>query len=250
MCIHLYNYIWVVLHISRLNLALLSPKLSRGIDKVIVCLYPCGFDNPRNTLRWKLLQLASVCLRIILLGSRTTNPNVPFMETAPGPPRAWKIVHRRFASWTHRNALRDLSMPPDAKTPVRRNVSRRAFYGNCTGPPKHEKYCIDVWHVGQTRMQYVTRRSHRKQKHKYSVMCPNTLFVISISVPPEHEKIVRQCFTPLTHQNALCDSHIPPDVETHVRHNVSWCTFSQIHTSPTRPWKIVRRRFTPWKHRN
>jgi hypothetical protein len=59
---HLYNYIWVVLLISRLNLAFLSPKLSRGIDKVLVFLYPYGFNNPRNTLRWKLLQLSSVCM--------------------------------------------------------------------------------------------------------------------------------------------------------------------------------------------
>ncbi len=72
-CIHLYNYIWVVLLVSRLNSAFLSPKLSHGIDIVLVCLYPCGFDNPSYTLRWKLLQLASVCLRIILFGLRTTN---------------------------------------------------------------------------------------------------------------------------------------------------------------------------------
>jgi hypothetical protein len=70
---HLYNCILVVLLISRLNLAFLSPKFSHGIDIVLVCLYPCGFDNPRNTVRWKLLQLASVRLRIILFGLRTTN---------------------------------------------------------------------------------------------------------------------------------------------------------------------------------
>jgi hypothetical protein len=40
---------------------------------MLVCLYPCGFDNPRNTFRWKLLQLASVCLQIILLSLRTAN---------------------------------------------------------------------------------------------------------------------------------------------------------------------------------
>jgi hypothetical protein len=70
---HSYNYIWVFLLITRLNLDFLSPKLSRGIYKVVVCLCPCGFENPRNTLRWKLLQLASVHLRIILLGLRTAN---------------------------------------------------------------------------------------------------------------------------------------------------------------------------------
>jgi hypothetical protein len=70
---HLYNCIWVILLISRLNLAFLSPKLSHGIDKVLIYLCPCGFDNPRNTLRWKLLQLTSVCLQIILFGLRTAN---------------------------------------------------------------------------------------------------------------------------------------------------------------------------------
>jgi hypothetical protein len=70
---HLYNCIWVILLISRLNLAFLSPKLSHGIDKVLVCLCPYGFDNPRNTLRWKLLQLASVRIRIILFDLRTAN---------------------------------------------------------------------------------------------------------------------------------------------------------------------------------
>jgi hypothetical protein len=56
-----------------LNLSFLSPNLSQGIDKVLVCLCPCGFNNPRNTLRWKLLQLAFLCLRIILLCLRTAN---------------------------------------------------------------------------------------------------------------------------------------------------------------------------------
>jgi hypothetical protein len=72
-CMHFYNYIWVALLVPRLNLAFLSPKLSCGIDKVLVCPYPCGFDNPRNTFRWKLQQLASVRLWIILLGLRTAN---------------------------------------------------------------------------------------------------------------------------------------------------------------------------------
>jgi hypothetical protein len=73
MSMNLYNYIWVVIFIPRLNLAFLSPKLSCVIDKVLVCLCPSGFDNPRNTLRWKLLQLASVYSWIILLGLRTAN---------------------------------------------------------------------------------------------------------------------------------------------------------------------------------
>jgi hypothetical protein len=73
MCMHLYNCIWVVLLVSRFNLSFLSPKLSCGMDIVLGYLCPCRFDNPRNTLRWKLLQLAFVRLWIILFGFRTTN---------------------------------------------------------------------------------------------------------------------------------------------------------------------------------
>jgi hypothetical protein len=40
---------------------------------MLVCLCPYGFDNPRNTLRSKLLQLASVRLQIILFGLRSAN---------------------------------------------------------------------------------------------------------------------------------------------------------------------------------
>jgi hypothetical protein len=72
-CAHLYNYIWVVLLVHRLNLAFLSPKISHGIAKVLVCLCLYGFNNPTNTLRWKLLLLVSVCLWIILLGLWTAN---------------------------------------------------------------------------------------------------------------------------------------------------------------------------------
>jgi hypothetical protein len=39
-CMHLYNCILVVQLVPRLNLAFLSPKLSRSIDIVLVCLYP------------------------------------------------------------------------------------------------------------------------------------------------------------------------------------------------------------------
>jgi hypothetical protein len=78
---HLYTCIWVVQLVSRLNLAFLSLKLSRGIDIMLVCLCLCGFNNPRNTLRWKLLQLASVRLQIILFGLRTANKNQNTIQT-------------------------------------------------------------------------------------------------------------------------------------------------------------------------
>jgi hypothetical protein len=69
-------------------------------------------------------------------------------------------------------------------------------------------------------MHYVTRRSHRMQKHKFGVMCPDALFVESIQTHVGM-KIVRRTFAPQTHQNALCDPQIPPNAKTHVRCNVS-----------------------------
>jgi hypothetical protein len=38
-------------------------------------------------------------------------------------------------------------------------------------------------------MHYVTHRSHRMQKHKFSITCPIALVVKSIQVPPQHEKL-------------------------------------------------------------
>jgi hypothetical protein len=63
------------------------------------------------------------------------------------------------------------------------------FMESASGPPKNEKYCIDVSWPRCTRMHYVTRRSHRIQKHKFGVVtCPDTLFVETAPGPPEHEK--------------------------------------------------------------
>jgi hypothetical protein len=39
-------------------------------------------------------------------------------------------------------------------------------------------------------MDYVTRRSHRKEEHKFGVTCPDALFVESAPVPPKHEKLL------------------------------------------------------------
>jgi hypothetical protein len=36
-------------------------------------------------------------------------------------------------------------------------------------------------------MHYVTRRSHRMQKHKFSITCPSGIFVESMPVPHENE---------------------------------------------------------------
>jgi hypothetical protein len=46
-------------------------------------------------------------------------------------------VRRHFAFQKHQKVLCDKQIPPDAKTKVWRNKSRRAFYGNRTH--EHEK---------------------------------------------------------------------------------------------------------------
>jgi hypothetical protein len=38
-------------------------------------------------------------------------------------------------------------------------------------------------------MHYVTHRSHRMQKHKFSITCPSVLFVESVPVPPKQKKL-------------------------------------------------------------
>jgi hypothetical protein len=37
-------------------------------------------------------------------------------------------------------------------------------------------------------MHYVTYRSHRIQKHKFGITCPDMLLVESVLVPPKQEK--------------------------------------------------------------
>jgi hypothetical protein len=37
-------------------------------------------------------------------------------------------------------------------------------------------------------MHYVTRISHRMQKHKFGITSTGTIFVESVPVPSEHEK--------------------------------------------------------------
>jgi hypothetical protein len=56
------------------------------------------------------------------------------------------------------------------------------------GPPEPKKECVDSSRPERTRMHYVTRRSHRMQKHKFGVMFPGALFVISVPVPLKYEK--------------------------------------------------------------
>jgi hypothetical protein len=43
-------------------------------------------------------------------------------------------VHRHFMPQMHWNALRDLQIPPDAKTQIWCNVSHRSFYASSIRP--------------------------------------------------------------------------------------------------------------------
>jgi hypothetical protein len=84
---------------------------------VLVCLCPCGFDNSRNTLRWKLLQLASICLRIILFGLRTDNSHFTTSvgTVGEGQPHFTPSRYRFRCSYTcscHHSAHHHLPLSP------------------------------------------------------------------------------------------------------------------------------------------
>jgi hypothetical protein len=104
-----------------------------------------------------------------------------------GPTKACKIVRRCFVPRSHWNALRNPQIPLDAKTHVQHNMFHRAFSTICTGPTWTWKIVHRHFTPGRTRMHNVSRRSHRMQKHKFRVTCPEALFVKSVSLPTEHD---------------------------------------------------------------
>jgi hypothetical protein len=66
-CMHLCNCIWVVRLIPRWNITFLSPKLSRGIDIVLVCLCPLdlitlGILIGESNYNWHLYACGLFCL--------------------------------------------------------------------------------------------------------------------------------------------------------------------------------------------
>jgi hypothetical protein len=142
---HLYNCIWVVLLISMLNLAFLSPKLSRDIDKVLVCLCTCGFDNPRNTLRWKLLQLAFLRFRIILLGLRTAN-------TCHGQRQLGSAIYRMTWQWHHAT--------------ININSTALAWLGSDITPHQHWLSSAITSNAQQHHYQHDSAVTSRHCKHK------------------------------------------------------------------------------------
>jgi hypothetical protein len=54
--------------------------------------------------------------------------------------------------------------------------------------PERDKKCCDVSCLERTEKHYVTHRSHRIQKHKFNITFSNALFIKSIPVSPEHDK--------------------------------------------------------------
>jgi hypothetical protein len=75
---------------------------------------------------------------------------------------------------------------PDA--PEHATCPEVLLLGPVPGPPENEKKCVDVSHLGRTRMCYVTSRSHEMQKHKFGVTCPNVLLFRPALGPPKKEK--------------------------------------------------------------
>jgi hypothetical protein len=55
-------------------------------------------------------------------------------------------------------------------------------------------------------------------------------------------------FAPQMDHNKLRDPPTAPDAKTKVQRNVTWCSFSRIHTGSTRATKIVHQHFTRLMH--
>jgi hypothetical protein len=88
----------------------------------------------------------------------------------------------------HRNAFHVPQILPEAKAQVWWNISNMLFMQIALGPPRHEKSCNYISCPGRSEMHYVTRRSHRLQKHKFNVTSPGTLSMETALGRPEHEK--------------------------------------------------------------
>jgi hypothetical protein len=113
------------------------------------------------------------------------------------------------------------------------SVRLRSCIRNVNNPPEHEKWCANVSCPRCTRIQNMTRGSHRMQKNKLGIKCPSTLFVIFVPVPPEYE-IVHRRFTPQMHRKVLRNPQIPPNAKSHLWRNMSWRAVCQTRTGPTR----------------
>jgi hypothetical protein len=62
------------------------------------------------------------------------------------------------------------------------------FINSVLVPAEREEECVDILRRGCTGMHYVTRRSYRIQKYKFSVKCSNKLFMETAPAHPKHYK--------------------------------------------------------------
>jgi hypothetical protein len=81
------------------------------------------------------------------------------------------VTHRSYRMQKHKFGL---------------TCSDTLFMETAPGPPKQEKYCVDILRPGQSGMRYMTHRFHQIEKHKFGITCPGVLFVKSLHVPDEH----------------------------------------------------------------
>jgi hypothetical protein len=88
----------------------------------------------------------------------------------------------------NRNALNDLEIRPNEKLGFDVSCLTALFIDTAPGPQEHEKQSVDISFPGCTRMQYVTNRSYRMQKHKLSVTCHDMLFMETALGPTKHKK--------------------------------------------------------------
>jgi hypothetical protein len=134
-----------------------------------------------------------------------TCPGMLFTKTAPGPP-SMKNSASMFCALNAPEYTTWPQTPPDAKHKFSVTSPGGAVYKNRTGPTWARKIVCRRCTPGRTRMHYVTRRSHRMQKHRVCVTCLDALFTKTALSPLEQEKYK---FGVHTHQNALRDPHIP-----------------------------------------
>jgi hypothetical protein len=126
---------------------------------------------------------------------------------------------------THRNALRDPQIPPDAKAQVQGNMSLCTFYGNFPMPTR-------AWKIGHRCFAAQTYRNALHDTHippfgKTKVLrnVSRGAFYQNCVGPTRAWKIVRPRFTAQMHWNALCDPQIPLNAKTQVWRNVSQHAF-------------------------
>jgi hypothetical protein len=111
-----------------------------------------------------------------------------FYGNRSGPSQACNIVRRCFTAQMHQNAPCDPQIPPDVKTQVSRDLSRGAFYGNRIRPTRAGKIVHLCFSRQMHRNALHDPHIHGIQKHKFSVTCPNVLFMDTASGPPDYEK--------------------------------------------------------------